>query len=180
VLRVRAATGRRRRSITKRNSAEQWSEQGQPGVEGRVAAERLIQVVLKRIVNPCAGAHGPDAGTGRVPDQTSARLPELFGVVLHQTGVTDYRIALDHAIAVGDKIGAPPGDFVVAVGHLIPQAKSDREIRLELDLILDIPGPLQSAEAKARQERDYGNLCRTVGEECLKGRIGDGRPSQRR
>ena len=94
--------------------------------------------------------------------------------------MADYRIALDRAIAVGDKIGAPPGDFVVAVGHLIPQAKSQRKIRLELELILDIPGPLQSAEAKARQKRDYGELCRTIGEECLKGLIGDGRPSQRR
>src|SRR5436309_13933937 len=72
----RAATGRRRRSITERNGAEQRSEQGQPGVEGRVAAERLIQVVLEGIVNPGAGAHGPGAGTGRVPGQTDARLPE--------------------------------------------------------------------------------------------------------
>src|SRR5439155_13087464 len=79
-----------------------------------------------------------------------------------------------------DKIGAPPGDFGVAVGHLIPQAKSQRKIRLELDLILDIPGPLQSAEAKPRQKRDDGELCRTIGEECLQGRISDGRPSQRR
>src|SRR5207247_5183739 len=110
-----------------------------------------------------AGAHGPGAGTGRVPGQTNARLPERFGVVLHQTGVADYRIALDHASAVGDEIGAPPGDFVVAVGHLIPQAKSQREIPLELDLILDIPGALQSAEAKPRPKRDCGYWRRTDG-----------------
>src|ERR1051326_1974309 len=87
----RAATGRRRRSVTERDSAEKRSEHGQPGVEGRVAAERLIQVILQSVVNPGTGAHSPGAVTGRVPGQTNAGLPERFGVVLHQTGVADYR-----------------------------------------------------------------------------------------
>src|SRR5207247_11129310 len=45
----RAGTGRWRRSITEREGSEQGSGEGQSGVEGGVAAERLIMDILEGV-----------------------------------------------------------------------------------------------------------------------------------
>src|SRR5690348_427432 len=69
-----AATGRRRGAVEQRNLTQQRNCVRKSSIEGRVATESLVQVVLEGVVNPEAGAHGPAPRAGGVPSQAKARL----------------------------------------------------------------------------------------------------------
>ena len=92
-------------------------------------------------MNSEAGTNRPTPSTGGIPCQTHARLQQQFRIILGEARMPDQRIAEWYSTWVKQKVGAPALHLVPAIRHLVSQSQAEREIRLQLHFILDVPGP---------------------------------------
>ena len=113
-------------------------------------------------MHPKAGTHRPTSRAGRIPRQAHARLQERAGIVPNEYRLAHVRLREDEPGLVIAVIGAAPVDFIPSRGHLVPQAQAHREIRAELDFILEIPGSFQHAEGQRRRTRVRLHLGRPI------------------
>src|SRR5438128_9186880 len=76
--------------------------------------------------------------SGPTPRRRAAA--KALGVVDKEHRLADVGLGADDPVLIKGVIRGPPVDFLHHVGHLVPQAEAHREIRAELDFILEIPG----------------------------------------
>ncbi len=76
-------------------------------------------------------------------------------VVLGERRMADDRSGFQHTATVGDVIGRPAGLFIPAVGELIPDARLKREIRQQLDGVLEIPGTHETSPTQLTRRGYY-------------------------
>ena len=124
-------------------------------------------------MDPEAGPHRPTFRAGRVPRHADARLQKRFGVVDKEHRLADVGLGADDPVLIKGVIRGPPVDFLHHVGHLVPQAQAHREIRAELDFILEIPGSFQHAEGQRRRTRVRLHLGRPILQHRQQGGVGE-------
>jgi len=153
--------------LLKRNEREQQPRQLLAGIIRRIGIGPVRKVVLEVVVDSKTGPHRPGSLAGRIPGQAHAWLQQQFGVVLSKTRMADDWIRRDHKVFLKHIVRTAVRNFIPPIGHLVPQAQTQREIRPELHFILEIPGRFERPVAKRNRIPVQVELARGILEKCL-------------
>src|SRR5438128_2702932 len=93
-------------------------------------------------------------------------------MVFRQAGIAYERSSLDESVLVEGVIRTAAGNLVPTCRHLVPQADAQREVRLQLHFILNIPGCLRGTESEQLRVRLALEVRAGIGQEILERGVG--------